>query len=346
MEKVQALARKLATRGPPRAHHRGDRHGQDLYRPGHPPLRAPGPASPSWSSTAPPCRATSSRASCSATSKGAFTGAMARKAGKVEACAGGTLFLDEIGDLPLELQGKLLRFVQEGKLRAAGRQRDRARGRAHRGRHPLRPGRAGQGREVPRRTSSTACMSFPWPCPPCAIAPGTSPCWRGISSASISAQAAWTFSPDALEAIRAHAWPGNVRELENKLQRAWLFHSGGVITAADLGLEAASPAGTAGPAGPGPPHPRTARFPGPWRRPARNTRARCCGNASGISRATSPNAPSTSGFRATPARACCANTSWSRTTARTDAPAPKHPRPGRGGGVRASWPPAATIGRT
>jgi two-component system response regulator HydG len=48
----------------------------------------------------------------------------------------------------------------------------------------------------------------------------------------------WSFSADALEAMRAHAWPGNVRELENKLQRAWLFHAGDRLTASDLGLEA------------------------------------------------------------------------------------------------------------
>jgi DNA-binding NtrC family response regulator len=47
----------------------------------------------------------------------------------------------------------------------------------------------------------------------------------------------WSFSPDALAAIRGHSWPGNVRELENKLQRAWLFHAGDRISAADLGLE-------------------------------------------------------------------------------------------------------------
>src|SRR5690606_28743379 len=63
-------------------------------------------------------------------------------------------------------------------------------------------------------------------------------------------QGEWSFSPDALEAMRAHDWPGNVRELENKLQRGWLFHAGDTLTAQDLGLEPDG-AGTAAAEDPG-----------------------------------------------------------------------------------------------
>ena len=64
---------------------------------------------------------TCSRASSSAHEKGAFTGAAKQTKGKLEYADGGTLFLDEIGDLPLGLQAKLLRFLQERKIERVGR---------------------------------------------------------------------------------------------------------------------------------------------------------------------------------------------------------------------------------
>ena len=83
--------------------------------------------------------------------KGAFTGAIARKLGKFEMAHHGTLFLDEIGDLPLSLQAKILRALEETALRARRRHRDRAGRRPARGGDQPRPARRRRGAAVPRR---------------------------------------------------------------------------------------------------------------------------------------------------------------------------------------------------
>jgi DNA-binding NtrC family response regulator len=177
--------------------------------------------------------------------KGAFTGAMARKAGKVEACAGGTLFLDEIGDLPLELQGKLLRFAQEGRFeRLGGNETVHVDVRIVAATHYDLAERVKT--QKFRQDLYYRLHVLPLRMPSLRERPADVPVLARHFIRKHFGPSAWSFSPDALAAIRAHAWPGNVRELENKLQRAWLFHSGNVITAADLGLE---------PAGPGPAEP-------------------------------------------------------------------------------------------
>ena len=169
--------------------------------------------------------------------KGAFTGAMARKAGKVEGCAGGTLFLDEIGDLPLELQGKLLRFVQEGRFeRLGGNETVHVDVRIVAATHYDLEERVKGGRF--RQDLFYRLHVLPLLMPPLRDRTGDIPVLARHFIQKHFGETHWSFSPDALDAIRAHAWPGNVRELENKLQRAWLFHTGNVVTAADLGLQA------------------------------------------------------------------------------------------------------------
>jgi DNA-binding NtrC family response regulator len=168
--------------------------------------------------------------------KGAFTGAMARKAGKVEACAGGTLFLDEIGDLPLELQGKLLRFVQEGNFERLGGNET-----VHVDVRIV----AATNYDLQERVKAQKFRQdlyyrlhvLPLVMPPLRERAEDIPVLARHFIQKHFGRSDWSFTPGALEAIRAHAWPGNVRELENKLQRAWLFHTGNAIGAADLGLE-------------------------------------------------------------------------------------------------------------
>ena len=172
--------------------------------------------------------------------KGAFTGAMARKSGKVEACAGGTLFLDEIGDLPLELQGKLLRFVQEGKFERLGGNET-----VHVDVRIV----AATNYDLQDRVKAQKFRQdlyyrlhvLPLLMPPLRERAQDIPVLARHFIQKHFGQASWSFTPDALEAIHGHAWPGNVRELENKLQRAWLFHAGNAITAADLGLDSEAP---------------------------------------------------------------------------------------------------------
>ena len=83
--------------------------------------------------------------------KGAFTGAIARKIGRLELAHEGTLFLDEVGELPLDLQPKLLRALQEREIRAARRNAAHSRQRAPHCRHQSRPGQNGRRKTVPQR---------------------------------------------------------------------------------------------------------------------------------------------------------------------------------------------------
>jgi DNA-binding NtrC family response regulator/pSer/pThr/pTyr-binding forkhead associated (FHA) protein len=172
--------------------------------------------------------------------KGAFTGAMARKNGKVEACAGGTLFLDEIGDLPLELQGKLLRFVQEGRFERLGGNET-----VHVDVRII----AATNYDLQERVKAQKFRQdlfyrlhvLPLLMPPLRDRADDIPVLARHFIHKHFGRTDWAFTPDGLNAIRTHGWPGNVRELENKLQRAWLFHTGNTVTAADLGLDADGP---------------------------------------------------------------------------------------------------------
>ena len=87
--------------------------------------------------------------------KGAFTGALTRRVGVFEEARGGTIFLDEIGELPLELQPKLLRVLEAREIRRLGTNTLHSGGRADRHRHQPRPPRGGERRPLPRRTSTS-----------------------------------------------------------------------------------------------------------------------------------------------------------------------------------------------
>ncbi len=171
--------------------------------------------------------------------KGAFTGAHIQRSGKIELANGGTLFLDEIGELPLQLQVKLLRFLQDFKIeRVGGREtldmdvriiaatnkdlkKMIAEGRFREDLYyrlavielnlpPLRE----RGEDIVLLARAFVQKFSP---------DGTKP---------------KTFSEDAVNALYSYNWPGNVRELENKIRRAITLAEGPVITASDIGLDA------------------------------------------------------------------------------------------------------------
>ena len=172
--------------------------------------------------------------------KGAFTGAVRQTLGKIETANGGTLFLDEIGDLPLALQAKLLRFLQERSIeRIGGREeipvdvrivcathRDlKAQIQAGVFREDLYYRLAEIVIEIPALREREGDATF-------------------LAHAFVqrfakeNGRRAPMLADDALSAIEAHRWPGNVRELENCIKRAVIMADGDCISAEDLGLAA------------------------------------------------------------------------------------------------------------
>ncbi|OCT25761.1 sigma-54-dependent transcriptional regulator [Pseudomonas putida] len=175
--------------------------------------------------------------------KGAFTGAIAAQAGKFEQADGGTLLLDEISEMPLGLQAKLLRVLQEREVERVG------------GRKPITldirvlattnrdlAGEVAAGRF--REDLYYRLSVFPL-------------AWRPLRERSADIlplaerllakhvgkmkHAPVRLSAEARACLQAHAWPGNVRELDNALQRALILQQGGVIEAADFCLAGAIP---------------------------------------------------------------------------------------------------------
>ena len=108
--------------------------------------------------------------------KGSFTGAVGDKPGLFQSAEGGTLFLDEIAELPLPMQVKLLRVIQEKTVRPIGQTAGACRGRAHPVGDPQGPARAGRGRPVPRRSLLPHQRHRDCGCRRCASAAATSCC--------------------------------------------------------------------------------------------------------------------------------------------------------------------------
>ena len=164
--------------------------------------------------------------------RGAFTGATARRDGRFTLADGGTIFLDEVGELPLELQGKLLRVLQEGEFEPVGSSRTRkvdVRVVAATNRDLRRAVAEGKFREDLYYRLSV----FPLSLPPLRE--------RGNDVLLLAESFAREFAartgqrlapigPDAASTLRGYAWPGNVRELQNVVERA-------VITARDGKLD-------------------------------------------------------------------------------------------------------------
>jgi DNA-binding NtrC family response regulator len=176
--------------------------------------------------------------------RGAFTGATARHAGLFEQAQGGTLFLDEIGELPLELQSRLLRVLETGLVRPVGGSREqpidvRIVAATH---VDLKAAvRAGAFRE----DLFYRIVQQEIRVPPLRARKEDIPLLARKFLDELGAQGgASTLSRLALDKLVAHDWPGNVRELRHALQRAAIL-AGPLIEPTDLALEAAGPRRTA-----------------------------------------------------------------------------------------------------
>jgi two-component system, NtrC family, response regulator len=170
--------------------------------------------------------------------RGAFTGAHTQRPGRIETAEGGTLFLDEIGELPLALQVKLLRFLQEKQIERIG------------GRKPIHVDtrviaatnanlensmKEGRFREDLFYRLAVVVVKLP-------------PLRERENDSILLAEAflkryateegkrKLRLSKDAVQGIRQYSWPGNVRELENRVKRAVVMSDGVQVTADDLGL--------------------------------------------------------------------------------------------------------------
>jgi len=172
--------------------------------------------------------------------KGAFTGAAKTTPGKIESSHGGTLMLDEIGDLPLALQAKLLRFLQERTIeRLGGRQEIpvdvRVVGATHQDLRALM--QAGRFREDLYYRLAEIVVTIP----PLRQRQGDSVLLAHAFLRRFALEQrrpSLTLTDDAIAVIEAHAWPGNVRELLNVIKRAAIMADGVRVSAADLGLPA------------------------------------------------------------------------------------------------------------
>lgn len=169
--------------------------------------------------------------------RGAFTGADRCVPGKVEMAEGGTLFLDELGDLPLDIQGKLLRFLQERTFeRVGGRKTLRADVRIVCATHRDLEGAVAAGRFREDLYYRVRVVEIDLPALRDRGADEIERLARHFADmyAQRYERSAPRFEPDALREIRAHSWPGNVRELEHWIESAIALAPDGRITTAHL----------------------------------------------------------------------------------------------------------------
>lgn len=168
--------------------------------------------------------------------KGAFTGAVKTTEGKIENAHGGTLFLDEVGDIPLPLQVKLLRFLQERTIeRIGGRRTIAVNTRIVCATHQDLEKMIGAG--TFREDLFYRLAEIVVRIPGLAERPGDGVLLAKVFLKRFCAEmnpAVTGFAPDALAAIDRHEWPGNVRELENRVKRAVIMAESKLVTAEDL----------------------------------------------------------------------------------------------------------------
>jgi DNA-binding NtrC family response regulator len=163
--------------------------------------------------------------------KGSFTGASGRHIGKFEQADQGTIFLDEIGDMPLNMQAKLLRVLEEGEVERIG------------GDKPItvnvrvvvathRDLEARVREEKFRQDLFHRIHVFPLLLPPLRERRDDIPALVEHFAAQVCAQNGWKpipFTPDAMEALQSYPWPGNVRELRNVVERLMLLATDGQV---------------------------------------------------------------------------------------------------------------------
>jgi DNA-binding NtrC family response regulator len=170
--------------------------------------------------------------------KGAFTGAAVRHVGKFEQADGGTLFLDEIGDMPIAMQAKLLRVLEEGEVERVGGDKPikvnvRVVVATHRNLEDL------VKQNAFRRDLFHRIYVFPLTLPPLHERTEDFPELVSHFARQVAGQNSWKekpFTEDAIAELRKYGWPGNVRELRNVVERLILLASDGDITAVDVRL--------------------------------------------------------------------------------------------------------------
>jgi DNA-binding NtrC family response regulator len=175
--------------------------------------------------------------------KGAFTGAAGRKPGKFEMAHRGTLFLDEIGDLPMSLQAKILRALEERKFERVGGtallQVDvRLVAATNKGL------RAAVAARRFREDLYFRLSVFPITIPPLRDRPGDIPVLARYFVERFCRdlkKRPFTLSPGALEQLQSYRWPGNVRELQNCIERAVILADGDTLLPRHLNLSFAAP---------------------------------------------------------------------------------------------------------
>ncbi|MDE1464592.1 PEP-CTERM-box response regulator transcription factor [Spartinivicinus poritis] len=171
--------------------------------------------------------------------KGAFTGAVKQTKGKIEYAVDGTFFLDEVGDLPMSLQAKLLRFLQERTIeRVGGREEIPVDVRVICATHQNLPKLIDDGRF--REDLYYRISEITLKIPPLRERHGDAVVIARNLLQRFNEQHKRNlkgFSNDALDAISSYHWPGNIRELENRLKRAVVMADGKMINAEDLELE-------------------------------------------------------------------------------------------------------------
>src|SRR6202171_3290106 len=164
--------------------------------------------------------------------KGSFTGAAGRHVGKFEQAEGGTLFLDEIGDMPLAMQAKLLRVLEEGEVERVG------------GDKPIKVSvrvivathcdlEESIKKNEFRRDLYHRIYVFPLPLPPLRQRPEDFPALVTHFARQVAAQNGWKeklFSEETIVELRRYSWPGNVRELRNIVERLVLISSEDIVS--------------------------------------------------------------------------------------------------------------------
>ena len=170
--------------------------------------------------------------------KGAFTGAAARHTGKFEQAEGGTLFLDEIGDMPLAMQAKLLRVLEEGEVERVGGDKPikvnvRVIVATHRNLEDL------VKKNEFRADLFHRVFVFPLTLPPLRERKEDFPALISHFAQQVANQNGWKqklFSDDAIAELRRYSWPGNVRELRNVVERLVLLSTEDTVSDDDVRL--------------------------------------------------------------------------------------------------------------
>jgi NtrC-family two-component system response regulator AlgB len=176
--------------------------------------------------------------------KGSFTGAVADTFGKVAAADGGTLFLDEIGEMPLEIQPKLLRLLQEREYERVGEAKPRranVRVIAATNRPLADEVKAGRFREDLYYRLNVISVALPGLHERPADLARFAESYRKFFAARLGKKIA-AFAPAVLAAFAGYRWPGNLRELRNVIERAAILATGETVELADLPEQFATPA--------------------------------------------------------------------------------------------------------